>query len=729
MAFLLNIKDQWKKIFAAKIFKNPSIRRGIWAFVVFLSITLILTIDFLPNAVKLEVGQVARQDKEAPLTTTYVDQKQTQILRAQAAEKVATIWKTDNEVSSAVQSDIGGFFKVIRKYQSIETYEMQDDPNLMKEPDLTLEQKIEFVQQEMDLEISNDEIKLALETDTHLLNQLEQFLKELTLKYLNNGIQPSLLENVKTQIAMDIQNTDFNSLYTGLMNTIAYQVIRPNLVIDVEETRRRQEEAMAKIVPIERTVRQGEKIIRAGDVVTEEDIAILEALGLQRPQVNFRNIIGLILIVIIMMIVAIFYLYRYHQKVYNDESIMVLLGLLAIFILLIAKLLTLARLSNTGYLVPIAALSILLSILVDSVISIIFTAILTFLIVIITGGDLATAAVLLVSGITGTFSVSKVSGRSDLVRAGFYVSGATAVTIFAYSLTQPLNGFEVLKFTSWGIINGTFAAIMTNGLLPYLENAFGITSAVKLLELSNPNQPLLKKLLMEAPGTYHHCLLVGNLVEAAATQIEADSLLARVGAYYHDIGKSKRPYFFSDNQFGGENPHDKLSPGLSTLIIKSHVKDGVEMARKHKLPKPIQDIIQQHHGTNLISFFYQEALKDEKYENVNKDDFRYEGPKPQTKEAALIMLADITEAAVRSKGFNSSNYNRIEGLVKELIRKKLEEGQLDECDLTLKDLDKIASAFTTILSGIYHQRIEYPENIAKEMKRGGTNNGDFIRKS
>ncbi len=724
MGFWLNLKDRLKKTFFTKFFKNPSIRRGIWAFVVFLSITLILTIDFIPKSVKLEVGQVARQDKEAPLTTTYVDQKQTGELRAREAEEVSTIWQTDRDVSGAVQSDISGFFKVIRKYRNLDTYEMQRDLNLMREPDLTLEKKIEFIQQEIDLEISKEEIQLVLETDTHLLNSIEKFLKELTLEYLNNGIQPSFLENVKTKIAMDIQNSNFTSSYKGLLNTIAYQVVRPNLIIDVEETHRRQEEAMAKIPPVERTVRQGEIIIRAGDVVTEEDIAILEALGLQRPQVNIRNIIGLVMIVAIMMAVAIFYLYRYHQKVYYDDNVLYLLGLLAIFIILIAKLLTLTQLINTGYLVPIALISILFSILVDSLISIMFTAILTFIIVIVTGGDYATAAVLLVSGLTGIFSVSKVSGRSDLVRAGFYVSGATAVTILAYSLTQPLSGFEVLKFTLWGIINGIFAAIMANGLLPYLENVFGITSAIKLLELSNPNQPLLKKLLMEAPGTYHHCLLVGNLVEAAADKIGADSLLVRVGAYYHDIGKIKRPYLFSDNQFGGDNPHNKLSPGLSTLIIKSHVKDGIEMARKYKLPKPVLDIIQQHHGTNLISFFYQEALQDEKYDNVKEDDFRYEGPKPQTKEAALIMLADITEAAVRSKGFNSSNYNRIEGLVRELVHKKLEEGQLDECDLTLKNLDKIASAFTKVLSGIYHQRIEYPEYIAKEMKGGGNTNGD-----
>ncbi|WP_127016489.1 HD family phosphohydrolase [Anoxybacter fermentans] len=724
MSFLLDLKKSFKRIFASEVIQNSKIRRSVLALGIFLSITLIMTIDFIPNAVKLEVGEVARQDIVAPITTTYVDKKKTQEMKQKAAEEVIKVWRTDPAISRKVQNDIRGFFNIIRKYQELEI-----PPNEISQisgdvSPLTFEEKVKMIQREVDFEISPEEIELALKQDPETLDNLEKYLKELILSYLDKGIQPSYLENIKTKIAMNIENTNYSTPIKGLLTTIADQVVQPNLVLDVEETRRRQEEAMAKVAPVERTIKQGEIIIRSGNVVTEEDIAILEALGLRRPQINFRTISGLIVIIFILMAVTIYYLYQYHPKLFKDENSLLLLGLLSILILIIAKLFTLFRLSNTGYLVPIAAVSILISILLDSMIAIVFTTVLSFLIVIITGGDASVGAVLLVSGITGVFSVSEVSQRSDLVRAGFFVSGAAALTIFAYSLTQPLNWVEVLKFTSWGIINGILAAIMTNGLLPYLENVFGITSAVKLLELANPNQPLLKKLLMEAPGTYHHSILVGNLVEAAADKVGADSLLARVGAYYHDIGKIKRPYFFSDNQFGGENPHDKLSPGLSTLIIKSHVKDGVEMAKKYKLPKPIIDIIQQHHGTNLISFFYQEALKDEKYENVNEDEFRYEGPKPQTREAALIMLADITEAAVRSKGFNRSNHNRIEGLVRELIRKKLEEGQLDECDLTLKDLDKIATSFTKVLTGIYHYRIEYPENIAREMKGVQVVNGD-----
>jgi putative nucleotidyltransferase with HDIG domain len=247
--------------------------------------------------------------------------------------------------------------------------------------------------------------------------------------------------------------------------------------------------------------------------------------------------------------------------------------------------------------------------------------------------------------------------------------------------------------------------------LPYLESGFGLTTSVTLLELANPSHPLLKQLLMEAPGTYHHSLIVANLAEAAAEAVGADPLLARVGSFYHDIGKLKRPYFFIENQLG-PNPHEKISPNLSTLIITSHVKDGLEMAKKAKLPKVIQDIIVQHHGNSLVSFFYRQAEKNsDSKEVLREEDFRYEAPVPQTKEAAIILLADAVEAAVRS--LNKPAAGRVEAVVRKIIKEKLDDGQFDQCNITLRELDIIAQTFVRILSGIYHTRIEYPE---KELK-------------
>jgi putative nucleotidyltransferase with HDIG domain len=232
---------------------------------------------------------------------------------------------------------------------------------------------------------------------------------------------------------------------------------------------------------------------------------------------------------------------------------------------------------------------------------------------------------------------------------------------------------------------------------------------------------LLKRLLTEAPGTYHHSIIVGNLAEAAADAVGGDSLLVRVGAYYHDIGKIKRPYFFIENQMTCDNPHDKIAPSLSTLILTSHVKDGVEMARELKLPQGIIDIIEQHHGSGLVSFFYHKALESDRPETVTEEEYRYEGPKPQTREAAIVMLADTVEAAVRS--LNNRTPGRVEGLVRKIIKDKLNDGQLDESDLTFKDLNIIANSFVRILSGIFHSRVEYPDmsqEIERRKKNGST---------
>nr|MDA8211210.1 HDIG domain-containing protein [Clostridia bacterium] len=335
---------------------------------------------------------------------------------------------------------------------------------------------------------------------------------------------------------------------------------------------------------------------------------------------------------------------------------------------------------------------------------------------VLTGFQLRFAFVGLVTGLVAIYSVSHLSQRSDLAKAGLINVGASAaVSIIAIGL---LTGMDV-SLMSWGLLiglgNGILSAVLTGGVLPYLESAFGITSAVRLLELSNPNNPLLKRLLMEAPGTYHHSIIVGNMAEAAADAIGADSLLVRAGAYYHDIGKTKRPYFFIENQLSCENPHDKIAPSLSTLIITSHVRDGVELAREHKLPEKIIDIIEQHHGTSLVSYFYHRAKESDKHESVQEEAYRYDGPNPQTREAALVMLADSVEAGVRSR--KQPSLGDLEGLVREIIKKKLEDGQLDECNVTLRDLHTIATAFMKVLTGIFHTRIEYPDQMLKEMER------------
>ncbi len=299
--------------------------------------------------------------------------------------------------------------------------------------------------------------------------------------------------------------------------------------------------------------------------------------------------------------------------------------------------------------------------------------------------------------------------RNDIIYISLYIAVINVILAFSAGFILSNSVIDVGKKALFSFIGSIISAVLTIGFLPLLESTFDIVTTMKLLELSNPNHPLLKTLLIKAPGTYHHSVLVGNLAEVAAEIVGGDPILARVAAYYHDIGKTKRPYFFKENQVGRENPHDKISANLSALIIISHVKDGLEISREHKIPKIIQDIIQQHHGNSLVKYFYITAKnKCERPDQIDENHFRYDGPVPETKEAAIIMLADGVEAAVRS--INDPTNEKIKAMVEKIIKDRLDEGQLDNCELTLKNIKNIKESFLKVLTGIYHQRIEYPED-------------------
>jgi putative nucleotidyltransferase with HDIG domain len=273
---------------------------------------------------------------------------------------------------------------------------------------------------------------------------------------------------------------------------------------------------------------------------------------------------------------------------------------------------------------------------------------------------------------------------------------------------------DIAFASAFTIAGGLITAIFVIGLMPVFETAFGILSPLKLVELSNPNHPLLRKLLTETPGTYHHSIMVGNLAEAAAEAVKADGLLCRVGSYYHDIGKTKRPSYFIENQQNIENPHDSIAPSLSTSIIVAHARDGVEMLKEHKMPKQIRDIAEQHHGTTLLKYFYHKAMQqadEEGKAKIREEDFRYPGPKAQSKESAIVGIADSVEAAVRS--LRNPTVEQIDSLVQKIIKSRLDDGQFNDCDMTLKELDTVAKALNETLLGIFHSRIEYPADIPK----------------
>jgi len=330
-------------------------------------------------------------------------------------------------------------------------------------------------------------------------------------------------------------------------------------------------------------------------------------------------------------------------------------------------------------------------------------------------GDISFIAYYLMLSFSAIIAINKVDKRSSIIRAGAIVGGVGVITIVGGKLLLMATSAETISASQmmWSIfmafLGGVGCAVYVMIGAPIVESISGYTSDIKLLELANLNHPLLRELIVRAPGTYHHSHLVGILAEAAAEAIGANSLLVRVGAYYHDVGKIKKPQYFIENSRNGENKHEKLSPYMSALIVSAHVKDGFEMAMGAGIPKVISDMIPQHHGTRLISYFYEKArqMKDPEIEKVDEKDFCYPGPKPQTREAAILMLADVTEASVRA--LKEKSTTRIRQTVQHAINDIFAESQLDQCDLTLRDLNDIAESFVRILLGIYHQRIEYPK--------------------
>lgn len=676
----------------------------------YLITTAILGINLWPGRLELEVNQPSPRDFEARQTVVYESQILTEQARDQAAQEVDPVLKVDRGAVTEMETEILDYFNQWAEARAKDS--------------LSLEEKVNWVRENVDLPMSRENIRLILSMDEETFSSLKTSAVQIMRRYMEPGVQQGALNTARQNMLSEIELL-IEKKYQGILKTIFENItLRETLVYDPVGTAQKRQEARAEVSPVQVTIKKGEKIASKGDILTPAKIEALQHLGLLKTTSTYFNLLGLSLFVLVVFGLIGIYLYQYRKAILANEKHLVLLGLLLVLGLTAIRLLTsFSNSSETGaalgYLVPTAAITMLIATLLDIKLATFMAVVLGLFTGVVTGYQYQYVAVAFIGGVTGVYSVSRLSQRGDLMRASLYIMLANTLTIVALGLMLDYKWYDIAMALPMGIGNGLLSSVMTIGTLPFLETAFGITTPVKLLELSNPNQPLLKRMLIEAPGTYHHSILVGNMAEAAAEAVGADSLLARVGAYYHDIGKLRRPYFFIENQINTENPHDKLSPTLSTLIISAHVKDGVEIAKENKLPQALIDFIMQHHGTSLISYFYHKALEGEKPETISESDFCYEGPKPKSKEVAIVMLADSVEAGVRA--LKNPTPGRMEGYVRKVIKEKLESGQLEECDLTFRELDTIAQAFVRVLSGIYHPRIEYPEQMLKEMERRKTN--------
>jgi len=650
--------------------------------------------NVLPERYDYSIGSIAEKTIKAPIDA--VDTRATERAREAARKSIPKQYTKDTDVEDQAYEDIDRFMEIVTRINS--------DAGLSKEDKLA-----RLTQESLPISVSGDVLQQIVALP---LNTLPNVKKEAT------RIVQNLYEEEMTDLSGLEQKLDAQLVYVDLdrsgrmvVRAIVHGVMRPNMVYNHELTVKLREEE-ANSVPAYQ-INKGEVIVKEGEKIDEEKLSKLEDLRLLQNEPNYLMQLGFVGFVAIWTLVLALYLEMTNSKIGRNNLLLLCLSIVIMVTALGIKTVSVGvplGFATIGYLTPVAMGTILVTILFDTQLAIL----LSFLLALLTGAgfdfNFQYIFVAFLSSMVGTFAVSRVKHRLVIMRAGFIISGVNLLTITATQALLSSTGSEFSQYLEsllFGVVNGLFSAIVAIGVLPFLESSFGILTPISLLELSNPNHPLLKKLLMEAPGTYHHSLIVGNLAEAAAERVGGDPLICRVGAFFHDVGKMKRPLFFIENQMSKDNPHDKVAPSLSHLIITSHVRDGLEMQEEYRLPKPIRDICEQHHGTTVLMYFYNKALEQDKSGTVNIDDFRYAGPKPQTKEAAIVMLCDAVEAAVRA--MNRPTPNRIESVIQKIIKDRLNDGQLDECDLTFKDLDKIADAFLRTLNGIYHARIEYPE--------------------
>ena len=682
--------------------------RAIVGVMYFLLFTVLLSSSLFVSKLHLQVGEPSPQLITAQWSKDIEDTvKYTQDQDA-AAKAVQPVYKPDDDYLTVLTNDLGKTFIALR---AAATTTGDESVRVSK-----LKQSQPFTN------LPDGVLTSLMETSPDALSAAQKIGGDIILsnaRNVNTGARTdvdvaSLRDRTQSDINQSALQDDAKAFFKVF---VEQELTRPTLTVDEPTTEKLRASARALVKRDVLSYKANQKIVGPGEIVDEKIYQVLVAYGLINSLNTWKVASGIALMVLLGMGIILAYLYQYKRDILRLTNRSVLIGLTMILVLAMGRGVISLNLggpdfnSLSGVLIPVAWATMTVAILVDVDVAFLVSVVLAFFVAVLvdptfsTSFGLQTGLVALFGGFAGVYSVSHLSQRSDLARAGLFVSAMNVLVVSAIALTNGMRLMVWVVGLILGIVNGLASSFLTVGALHWFESGFRITSSVRLLELSNPNRPLLKRLLMEAPGTYHHSILVGNLAEAAAEAVHADATLVRVGAMYHDIGKLKRPYFFIENQFTQDNPHDKIAPTLSSLIITSHVKDGLELAKENKLPQQIQDIIAQHHGDGLVSFFYHKALEDN--DEVPEEAFHYEGPKPQTKEAALVALADNVEAAVRS--MKQPTPGRVEGFVRKIIKDKLNDGQLDQCDLTFQDLDRIAIAFVRVLSGIFHSRVEYPE--------------------
>ncbi|MGG3943446.1 HD family phosphohydrolase [Peribacillus psychrosaccharolyticus] len=676
---------------------------------------IMMVSNVTPEKINVELLQPAEQTIRA--TKTVEDTYQTELEKDEVAKQVPDAYTLKKEYAQNKVDLISSIFD-----SGLEVKKEIEDEEQAKE---SIPEQAESLKEKLTEEVAND---LSDSVFTSLVKASEQELrisKDLTITVINKVMTSSIpsneVENAKRRAEEDLKLTSLTKEMKRTSIELARYAIIQNYFFDQEKTEEQRRKVIESVEPVK--ILQGQIIVEEGQLVDREIYRQLELAGFLNAEDSVLPFLGLALFIFVVM-GGFYYYFRSPDAVKTSHSNQMLIFIITFMITLgtmkIISMVQELKYGEISFFFPIAMAIMLVRILLNERYAIAMAVILagfgTILFNVHIPGNLnfSVGLYFLLSGISAIIILSKRNFQAKLLQAGLLLSGMNIVILFAILLIT--NGhyseIEYLFYVLGAGISGIASSILTIGLLPFFEAGFGILSSLKLIELSNPNHPLLRKILTDAPGTYHHSVMVANLAESACEAIGANGLLARVGCYYHDIGKTRRPQFFIENQLNQDNPHDKLPPGTSKDIIIAHAVDGADMLRKAKFPNEIVDIAEQHHGTTLLKYFYHKVCKDGT--EINEADYRYPGPKAQTKEIAVIGIADSVEAAVRS--MNHPTQEKIEELVKQIINDRIHDKQFAECDITMRELSIVQDSLCESLHGIFHSRIEYPELSKLEQK-------------
>jgi cyclic-di-AMP phosphodiesterase PgpH len=680
-------------------------RTLLWFFVAILTLGLTLILSFnivRASSVSLNVGTPAPVDIDAPYSLNFTSEARTQQAREQARNSVETVYTPFDFSIGRDQLNrarsIFAFIDVVRA-----------------DTQSTLETKLNYLQAVDGLLVEEEVALDLLNMGTADYEVAKADILSIIDDLMRQEIRETQLRDVRLT-ARRQASLDLTTAQNEVVTNLAPQFIVPTVFPNLDETDRRRAEAADSVEPVTRNISHNQRIIRAGDIVTEADIEVLAQYGLLQQESDWRDLLASFLVALVTVLFIALYWQQFHIRRHERARYLIALGLIIILFALVARVMASASGALT-YLFPIAGMSMLLAVMYDVRLSVFITLIMAGLFGYMAPNSLELTIYAAVGGLMAILTLRDVQRVNTFFRSGLAAAVGHIIAIFIFRLPQDVEVWTILEPVIYALGNGILSAALVLAGFFVLGSLFGMITILQLQDLSRLDHPLLQELLRKAPGTYHHSIMVANLAEQAAERIQANSTLVRVGAFYHDIGKMKRPPFFTENQ-EGINPHDSLDPYSSTNIIISHVSDGLEMARRYRLPDRIRDFIAEHHGDRVVKGFYMkaraQAVDEAEADAIDVDKFRHQGPRPRSRETGIVMLADAVEAT--SSAVRPNTERAIEKLINSIIDEHVVEGQLEESGLTLGDVKLARASFIETLKGRFHVRVKYPGNEEFEME-------------